>query len=262
MSDRYAVLFFAWGASYVRDTEECILKSKPIHRYDLILLTDQDTDISSIEKWFKKVIRISFESSGLIRKAELTDHLPQNYDGFLLLDSDTIVLEDIHLGFEQAAKHGIAAAPAFPYSLDAFFGFEKVMKREHVPLRGQLQYNSGVVFFSNSPDVRSVMKLWKTLALRHRKLLQNDQPFLSLAMEMLDFNPYTLPITYNYRGSGEHICGNVKIWHSHHNMPSSINKKPGTWPPRRAYPLALLKYDFNKFISWPIRFAKKLSGRG
>ena len=125
--------FFAWGASYVRKTEECILKSKPIHRYDLILLTDQATDISSIEKWFKNVIRISFESSGLTRKAELTDHLPQNYDGFLLLDSDTIVLEDIHLGFEKAAKHGIAATPAYPYSLDAFFGFEEIMKREQVP---------------------------------------------------------------------------------------------------------------------------------
>jgi len=261
MTDRYAVLFFAWGDSYVRETELCILKSKPIHKYDLILLTDHETDVTSIEKWFAKIIRITFESTGYIRKAELINHIPENYDGFLLLDSDTIVLKEIGLGFEKALKHGIAVSPAFPYSLDAFHGFAEVMKREEVPQLGQMQYNSGVIFFKNSEVVRSVLKLWNTLALKHRKLIRNDQPYLSLAMEMLEFNPYTLPITYNYRGSGEHISGSVRIWHSHHQMPSNINKSPNTWPPRRAYPLALLPYDFNKFLSWPIRYIKKLRKR-
>lgn len=258
MRDRYAVLFFAWGNSYIRETEQCLLKSKPIHKYDLFLITDQETDVSAIEGWFLEIIRVSFESTGLIRKAELFSHLTNKYDSYLLLDSDTVVLEDISLGFEKASQFGIAAAPAFPYSLDAFFNFTEVMKKEGIQEKGQLQYNSGVIFFNNSPEVRAVMELWKTLALKHQKLLKNDQPYLSLAMEMLDFNPYTLPITYNYRGSGEAISGNVKIWHSHHNMPSTINKNPYTWPPRRAYPLTLLKYDFNKFLSWPVRFFKKI----
>jgi hypothetical protein len=261
MSQSYAVLFFAWGDLYVRETEQCILKSKPIQQYDRILLTDQETDVSSIENSFTNVIRVPFESTGLIRKAELIDYLPQNYDSYLLLDSDTVVLEDIGLGFEKATEHGIAAAQCFPYTLEAFFNFANVMKKEGVPEKGQLQYNTGVIFFKNSPEVRAVMELWKSLALKHQKLTKNDQPYFSLAMEMLNFNPYTLPITYNYRGSGEHISGSVKIWHSHHSMPATINKNRKAWPPRRAYPLALLNYDFNKYLSWPIRFAKRLFGR-
>jgi len=261
MTDRFAVLFFAWGESYVKETEQCIIKSKPIHKYDLILFTDHETDIAPIENWFTKTIRISFESTGHIRKAELISHLPQNYNGFLLLDSDTVVLEEIDLGFEKALKHGIALAPAYHYSLGAFHGFTEVMKIEEVPQLGQLLYNSGVIFFKNTTVVRSVMELWRTLALRHQKRIKYDQPYLSLAMEMLDFNPYTLPITFNYRGSGEHISGGVKIWHSQHSMPSTINKNPYTWPPRRAYPLTLLKYDFNKFLSWPVRFFKKIVDR-
>src|SRR6056297_120748 len=261
MSERCAVIFFAWGGSYVRETEQCILKSKPIQSYDLILLTDRETDISAIEKWFKSIIRVPFESSGLIRKTELFGYLPDEYDLFLLLDSDTVVLEEISLGFEKASEYGIAAAPAYPYALDSFYNFAEVMKRENVPLRGQLQYNSGVIFFKKTTAVKAVLERWKDLAIKYQKLVYNDQPFFSLSMEILVFNPYTLPVTYNYRGSGEHICGDVKIWHSYHQMPSTINKEPKAWPPRRAYPLTLLKYDFNKFLSWPLRFIKKITIR-
>lgn len=260
MSERSAVCFFAWGESYVRETEQCILKSKPIHKYDLILLTDIETNVSTIEKWFKTIIRIPFETSGLIRKTELFGHLPDEYDLFLMLDSDTIVLKDISLGFKKASEYGIAVAPAYPYALDSFYNFSEVMKREGIPQQGQLQYNSGVIFIKNTTAVKAVMEHWKALALKYRRLVHNDQPYFSLAMEILGFNPYTLPITYNYRGSGEHICGDVKIWHSHHKMPSAINKQKDTWPPRRAYPLYVLAYDFNKFISWPARFFKKYTG--
>ena len=57
-----------------------------------------------------------------------------------------------------------------------------------------------------------------------------------MAMEMLRFNPYTLSISYNYRGVGDRISGDVRIWHSHGKMPENINDYEHVWPGRRAWP--------------------------
>src|SRR5690625_2094287 len=98
--------------------------------------------------------------NGLLRKSELIHYLPSGYDAFLFLDSDTIVLEEISFGFEMALKHGIAMAPCHHYGLENFWGFREVMKAAGQPQRGQLQYNTGVLFFRNSPDVLTVLKRW------------------------------------------------------------------------------------------------------
>src|SRR5690625_7931242 len=125
------------------------------------------------------------------------------------------------------------------------------MKAAGQPQRGQLQYNTGVLFFRNSPDVLTVLKRWNELVLKYKHIHNNDQPFFTLAMERLGYNPYTLPITYNYRGSGDVILGKVRIWHSHYKRPGNVNKKPDRWPPTRAYHSTLIYFALNRIRDWP-----------
>jgi hypothetical protein len=235
--NKYAVVFLTWGDQYIKEVYSCITKSeKYLAGYDKVLITDGDTQIDDNDGQFTHVIRAEFKQQGLLRKTELHEYLPDTYAGYLLLDSDTVIVEDISLGFKKAEIHGIAASPAPHYSLDHFWGFDLVMKKEGVSTIGQLQYNTGVIFFKNSPAVKEVFKKWGLLGCSYQDEFTNDQPFFTLAMEQLEFNPYTLSISYNYRGFGEFISGDVRIWHSHGSMPEKINEYDSAWPPRRAWP--------------------------
>jgi hypothetical protein len=226
----------AWGEKYVHEVETCIRRSTALADFDLILITDEHTRVDGFEAPRRQLIRATFNHHGLLRKTEMTRFLPDGYDAFLFLDSDTVVLEDIGLGFEKAERFLIAASPAPHYSLDHFFGFDRIMQAEGVPCRGQLQYNTGVIFFKNSPEVAAVFERWASLARTHSAVCRNDQPYFTLAMEQLHLNPYTLSISYNYRGFGDAISGLLRIWHSHGQLPERINEFDKPWPPRRAWP--------------------------
>jgi len=231
-----AVVFLAWGEKCISEVRACIITSKTfLKNSDIILITDEYTQLDEIEKCVNKIIRINFSMSGLLRKVEIFKFLPDNYDRYLYLDSDTAVIKDISLGFTMADLHGIAVSPAPHYSLDAFWGFDKIMRLEGVPTLGQLQYNTGVIFFKNCAAVKNVFKKWESLALKHIEF-NNDQPFFTLAMYTLGFNPFTLSISYNYRGFGDAISGDIRVWHSHGQMPQRINDYTFSWPPRRAWP--------------------------
>ncbi|MBE9005028.1 hypothetical protein IQ259_08245 [Fortiea sp. LEGE XX443] len=229
-SQKRAIVFFAWGEKYISEVLNCI-KVSHMPDYDKILITDQ---VSEVPKCELKVIRANFQINSLLRKTELIDFLPDNYNSYLFLDSDTIVISDIEMGFAKAELYGIAASPAPHYSLNHFWGFEKIMELEGVSCSSQLQYNTGVIFFSiNVKKVLEVFRLWKELGIKYQNIFENDQPFFSLSMELLNFNPYTLSINYNYRGLGNLISGDVKIWHSHTEMPKNINQFDVAWPARR-----------------------------
>lgn len=232
----YAVVFLAWGEKYINEVYSCITQSeKFLQDYDLILITDLISETKHISHLLTKVIRAEFEEIGLQRKTELHKFIPSGYKSYLFLDSDTIVIQDISFGFKKAEIHGIALSPAPHYSLDAFWGFDEIMSKEKELRRGQLQYNTGVIFFNSSPIVKEVFSKWRQLGNKY-KYFKNDQPFFTLAMEQLIFNPYTLSISYNYRGFGDSISGDVRIWHSHGSMPKELNSYKVTWPPRRAWP--------------------------
>lgn len=234
--NKYAVIFLAWGEKYIKEVEHCIERSKAIQGFDRILITDEDTGLEQLGTDFTRIIRAPFTTGGFLRKTEMINYLPHEYDVYLFLDSDTIVIEDISLGFDKAEKFSIAVSPAPHYSLDQFWNFDRIMTAEGVPCKGQLQYNTGVIFFRNTAAVRTIFRRWMDLAVRYQKQFSNDQPFFTLAMEQLDFNPYTLSISYNYRGFGDAISGIVRIWHSHGEPPANINEFEQAWPPRRAWP--------------------------
>ena len=262
---KYAVVFLAWGEKYIKEVESCIKQSKVIQEYEHILITDKSTNIDNLHCQFAEIVKATFETHGLLRKAEITRFLPDRYDAYLFLDSDTLVLEDVGLGFEKAEKFSIAASPAPHYSLDYFWGFDEIMRSEGISCKGQLQYNTGVIFFKNSQVVKSVFERWMLLALKYQRIFKNDQPFFSLAMEQLDVNPYTLSISYNYRGFGNYISGIVRVWHSHGEVPKAINEFQVAWPPRRAWPSKVIyqnqvnEYQSNSLIAKVRRKVRQLA---
>jgi len=230
VTNKFAVIFVAWGKKFVNEVQDCIDQSPFLENCDKYLVTD---DVTAVTDDRLKVLRTHFKYEGFLRKLEFIDLLPEGYDFYLFLDSDTRIIEDISLGFEKAMKYGIAVAPAPHYSLDQFWGFERIMKKEGVPCRGQMQFNCGVIFFSLNDDVRAVFNRWKVLADKYQQECVHDQPLLSLAMEQEGFNPYCLSISYNYRNFGDNISGIVRIWHSHGKMPEGINEFDKPWPPRK-----------------------------
>jgi lipopolysaccharide biosynthesis glycosyltransferase len=162
------------------------------------------------------------------------EFIPEGYDSFVYLDTDTWVLGDLSFAFEKAEQHGIAVAPAPHYNLSEFFGFGRVLEEVGQRRADQMQYNTGVIFFRPTERVRDVFMRWHDLCDKAGATFEDsDQPFFTLAMEQLGFLPYVLSPAYNYRGlQGEQLVGGVRVWHSSVEPPADINDFTGAWPPR------------------------------
>jgi hypothetical protein len=233
MTDNYAVIFLAWGEPCINEAFSCIRESR-LPDVRLFLITDRQTQVPTCHDVDLGVIRADFQQNGLLRKTEIGDFIPSGFDAYLFLDCETRVLGDILLGFQKARQHGMAMVQAPHYSLDYFFNFDRIMQKEKTQLQGQMQYNTGVIFFTLRPEVVKVFTRWKQLARTYADDFDNnDQPYLSLAMEQLQFNPYTLSPSYNYRAVGELISGPVRIWHSYEQVPAKLNEFVSSWPLRR-----------------------------
>jgi hypothetical protein len=217
MSKR-AILFIAWGDRYLEEVQRCIAESR-LPDYPILLITDEETDTSAVTAPVT-VIRRQFTYGGKERKAEALAALPEDLGTIVFLDVDTRVIGDISLGFDKAERYGIAMAPAPHYSLADFRSFGAVMEAEDLHPRGEMIYNSGVIFFAaECAAVRSVFTLALALLLKHTAEV-GDQPYISLAMELQEFNPYTLSPSFNHRAFGELISGAVRIWHSYQPLPA------------------------------------------
>ena len=240
---RRAVVYFFWGPLHL---SEALRSAATVRRCcDLPIVAITDVSTSQImPPWFDRVVVFQEPAVSLLAKARLIELLPDDYDSFLFLDTDTEVLEDVTYGFEKAERFGIAGVMAPHYSLDHFLGFGAVMSRADVPHLSQLQYNTGVLFFVRRPDVDAVFRKWCELAssLGPRCGYTNDQPFFTLALEMLHFNAFTLSPAYNYRALGELVSGIIRIWHSHMPAPSGVNTFGSSWPPRRFQGAQLVEY--------------------
>lgn len=218
VNSKRAIVFFAWGADWIDRVAACIRESR-LPDYPISVVTDTATDTNGLPKDVE-VIRLVFQLSGKARKAEFFGRLPEELETALFLDADSRILDEISLGFEKAEKHGIAVAPAPHYSLADFRDFRQIMIAEGVTPQGQMVYNTGVIFATpHRPDVRAVFDLTLKLAQQYRDKVWNEQPYLTLAMELLNFNPYTLSPSFNHRAFGELISGSIRIWHSYEPVP-------------------------------------------
>ena len=140
--NKRAIIYLAWGEKYISEVLSSIAMSN-LPDYDQILITDLT---SEVPKYNLKVIRADFSMDGLLRKTELINFLSDNYDSYLFLDSDTIVISDIEMGFTKAELFGIAASHAPHYSFDHSWNFgTRVMDLEGVSKSSHLTYNGRVV---------------------------------------------------------------------------------------------------------------------
>lgn len=225
------IIWMAWGKDFVQEAIASVGSTSHINASTCII-TDAETALAmNLKQSFDQVVVADFEHDpSHLRKAEIWSWVPEGYDVYLFLDADTRVIGDISFGFEKAMQHGIAMVPAAHYCLDYFWGFDRIMKLEEVEPRGQLLYNSGVIFFTRTPINQSLFFKWRELANKYGGKF--DQSYLTLAMELMNIHPYVLSPNYNYRGMFVPAIGNVRIWHSHRKMPAAINAEPQHWPMR------------------------------
>lgn len=236
MVESRAAVYLFWGERFLAEASRSVRSVRDHVDVPCIAITDKQTSqLIADHDLFDRVVVAPFARYNLLEKSTLWEWIPKDVTSVLFLDTDTVVLEDISFGFERAEEFGIAAAMAPHYSLSDFFGFERVMKRAGVLCRGQMQYNTGVLFLHRTEEVDSVMALWRRLCaeLAPACSYKNDQPFFTLAVEHLNFNVYTLSPAYNYRAHGELASGRIRVWHSHAPLPPGVNSYSDPWPPRR-----------------------------
>lgn len=225
---RRGIAFMAWGEEYIGHVATCIRESV-LPDYPIVVITDATTPVEALPERVT-VVRRDLGFEGKTAKLRMLADMPAHLDTILFLDVDTRVLADISLGFDKAERHGIAMAPAPHYSLEHFRGFGSVMDREGVPRLGQLLYNSGVVFFdARGAEVRAVFALACEMAARDESSPWGDQTYITLAMEKLGFNPYTLSASFNHRAFGELVSGSLRIWHSYKPVPEEARELAPGW---------------------------------
>lgn len=239
-----AIVQLLWGSRHLAEAEECAKRSVD-PGVPRICITDTDTaKLVPVlaPTTFSETVCVDRPLRGLLAKACLGEWLPDRFDSFLFLDTDTQILDDISYGFERSEAFGLAAVMAPHFSLDHFWGFGSVMDHSGVERRSQLQYNTGVIFFSRRADVWRVLRRWSELACRYERSGFSDQPFLTLAIEQMGFNPFTLSPSYNYRALGELASGRIRIWHSRAPVPADVNDSCEAWPARRFVGSRLAKH--------------------
>ena len=168
-------------------------------------------------------------SRGLSNKPQVINNLVDfrsDYDVALFLDADTVVLGNLDFAFDAASKHGIACC----------IGESPWLRRFDRDLGDAVEYNTGVIFFSQGG--REVIKRWAELdphytGKTHGSVVDvghgpiglecDDQLSFGKAIRDCDFNPFVLPLNYNFR-PGWHVrfMTPMKIWHSVHDVPSQL----------------------------------------
>jgi hypothetical protein len=161
----------------------------------------------------------SGDASSLNRKAEILDLSP--FDETLFLDLDTVVMGNLDFGFEKAKVFDLALAICEnPWGRR----YPNIFKGDEV------EYNTGVIFFTQKS--KPIFERWKQLAGEVNseivgvadgqlfKMSANDQGSFALAIEQAGFNPFVLPLNWNFRPAWHRsFFGPIKIWHDYSDPP-------------------------------------------
>jgi len=165
---------------------------------------------------------------GLFNKADRMLETP--FESTLFLDADTVVLGNLSQGFDVAEDHGLACCIGECPWLRRY-------GKEHGDL---IEYNTGVLFFTPGkfhPErymARHVLDKWRTLVDKSPRskwkmgskiqgLERDDQWAFSQAVAVNNFNPFVLPLNYNFRPGFHLSCFTpLKIWHSVRDVPPRL----------------------------------------
>jgi hypothetical protein len=167
-----------------------------------------------------KIDAPSNDPNSLNQKAAMLDLSP--FEETLFLDLDTVVMGNLDFGFQKANQFGLAIAIC-----EAPWG-----RRYPAIFSGdQIEYNTGVIFFTKK--AKPVFEEWKELAKTIDSSIiavddsgnvytmpANDQGSFALAIENVGFNPFILPLNWNFRPIWQRsFFGPIKIWHGYDNPP-------------------------------------------
>jgi hypothetical protein len=162
-----------------------------------------------------------------------------NFDTTLFLDLDTVLAARVDFALDRAEKHGLACcinecpwAKRFP----AFTGDE-------------IEYNTGVLAFTRA--AKTVFDGWQQMAARINSdfpfhdgktvkivKFQDQAPFAGAVAET-DFNPFILPLNYNFRPAWHKLFfGPIKIWHDPETPPPWL----AAWNEEQSLPGAVIKF--------------------
>ncbi len=200
------VLYIIWDG-YEPRTEQALARS-----------------IDSLKQWHPElpyyVHRLSSDST-LLDKAAMLDLSP--FDETLFLDADTVVMDRLDYGFEKAVKHGMALCVC-----------ECPWARRYPSCSGDMvEYNAGIIWFTKA--AKPVFDAWQSLNRTidssiifnsgdgYSRMPLNDQAGLALALEQTGFNPFVLPMNWNFRPIWQkHFFGQIKIWHDYRDPPDGL----------------------------------------
>lgn len=159
---------------------------------------------------------------GLREKARMAALSP--FKTTLYLDADTTVMGNLDHAFEQAERFGIACSICeAPWA-----------RRYDHRLRDALEYNTGVIFFSQSAkpvfdawdrlaDTAPAASRWTKLDGAIRGMPYEDQAGFAAAIRECNFNPAVLPMNYNFRPEYyRSVFLPLKIWHDYIPPPEGI----------------------------------------
>jgi hypothetical protein len=205
------VIYIIWGEKAERAADRSIQSLKNIHP-DLpfeIFRLPPDTDP------FK----------GLLEKTRMVDLTP--FDETLFLDADTVVLDRLDFGFEQAKRFGLACCICECPWARRYRG----MSRDDT-----IEYNTGVLFFTRVAE--PLFRRWEQLSHgfesaidfvlpdgRRAVMPYNDQGSFAKTVAEWERPPFILPLNWNFRPAWNWSWfGPLKIWHDYSDPPPQLNK--------------------------------------
>jgi hypothetical protein len=203
-----------------------------------------DRSIASLKKVHPELpyaVEILPEGSTLLDKARMYDLSP--FDETLFLDADTVVLGRLDMGFEKAKDWGVALCIC-----------ECPWARRFGGLHGcgdLVEFNTGVVFFNKNHEyVADLFCKWQELAPKIDSSLEfmsdtgkavmplNDQASFALACEVEMFNPFALPLNWNFRHRWQKtVFGPIKVWHDYDDVPENVKR----WNEAQSRPDAVIQ---------------------
>ena len=152
-------------------------------------------------------------------KSQMMDMSP--FEETLFLDVDTVVMGNLNFGFTKAQQFGLAACVC-----------EAPWARRYRNIFGgdEVEYNTGVLFFTKAAS--NVFEEWKSLVKvldssidlvngsERARMEANDQGPFAMAIEKTGFNPFVLPLNWNFRPMWQRsFFGPIKVWHDYADPP-------------------------------------------
>lgn len=205
------MLYIASGSKYI---DEAIISAKSV-KLNTDLSTTIVSDRSVDQTCFDMVIEADDFQYHYGDSVLQIPELP--YQKTLLLDTDTVVSDDITEVFELMNQFDIAASTI----ADSEFSLSSSVP-DCFP-----EYNTGVVLFKKNKQTRNFINEWKSV---YRTYLDDgvrmNQPSFREVLYKSSLRVATLPTEYNCRGNfGGYISKKVKILHGSFDDPEAILTK-------------------------------------